>query len=225
MQESGKSQFAVKKAYEISYAILRIGGKITSLPLKDSLDRQALALIEATVNGDYASARRISGAIEYLVKLGGDTGVLHEANAETLIAQLHVLNPAIEESGNTATLEPVNLDDIFTGQEPLFTAIRQSGKKKNTAIANAAIRQQERQSQSQGQSGNEQSEIRHTAILDKIRQSGNCRLRDILELLPDCSERTIRYDLQSLAEQNLVERVGNGGPSVFYRIPMVPGVA
>lgn len=60
--------------------------------------------------------------------------------------------------------------------------------------------------------------IRQSAILDKIRQSGNCRLKDIQEMLLDCSERTIRYDLQTLAERGLIERIGVGGPSVFYRI-------
>jgi repressor of nif and glnA expression len=42
-------------------------------------------------------------------------------------------------------------------------------------------------------------------------------LKDIQEVLPDTSERTIRYDLQTLLEQNLIERIGNAGPSVFYR--------
>jgi DeoR-like helix-turn-helix domain len=59
---------------------------------------------------------------------------------------------------------------------------------------------------------------RQISILDKIRQSGNCKLREIQEILPDCSERTIRYDLEELIERNLVERIGGGGPAVFYRI-------
>lgn len=59
---------------------------------------------------------------------------------------------------------------------------------------------------------------RQIAILDKIRQSGNCKLREIQEILPDCSERTIRYDLEELIERNLVERIGAGGPAVSYRI-------
>jgi DNA-binding HxlR family transcriptional regulator len=59
---------------------------------------------------------------------------------------------------------------------------------------------------------------RQIAILDRIRQSGNCKLRDIQEILPDCSERTIRYDLEELIERNLVERIGAGGPAVSYRI-------
>jgi hypothetical protein len=55
---------------------------------------------------------------------------------------------------------------------------------------------------------------RQIAILDRIRQSGNCKLREIQEILPDCSERTIRYDLEELIERNLVERIGAGGPAV-----------
>jgi len=58
---------------------------------------------------------------------------------------------------------------------------------------------------------------RHGAILEKIRQSGNCRIKDIHDLFPECSERTIRYDLQSLTEQNLIEKIGTGGPAVFYK--------
>jgi hypothetical protein len=62
---------------------------------------------------------------------------------------------------------------------------------------------------------------RQIAILDRIRQSGNCKLKEIQEVLPDCSERTIRYDLEDLIERNLVERVGAGGPAVSYRIRQI----
>ena len=62
------------------------------------------------------------------------------------------------------------------------------------------------------------SGMRQIAILDKIRQSGSCRMRDIQEILPDSSERTIRYDLEGLIERRLIERTGNGGPSVSYRM-------
>ncbi len=62
------------------------------------------------------------------------------------------------------------------------------------------------------------AEMRQDSILERIRQSGNCRLKDIQEILPGCSERTIRYDLQALIERNLIERMGAGGPSVTYRM-------
>ncbi len=65
------------------------------------------------------------------------------------------------------------------------------------------------------------SGLRQMAILDKIRQSGSCRMRDIQEILPDSSERTIRYDLEGLIERKLIERTGNGGPSVAYRMRQI----
>ena len=78
------------------------------------------------------------------------------------------------------------------------------------------------------------SEGRKSAILDVIRQNGNlagrpaspklqrgeqggCRLKEIQDALPDVSERTVRYDIQSLIEQGIVERIGNGGPATYYR--------
>ena len=66
--------------------------------------------------------------------------------------------------------------------------------------------------------------IRQSRMLDKIRQSGNCRIKDLQEVLPECSERTIRYDLQTLVEQGLIERRGNGGPAVYYRLKQAGGM-
>jgi DeoR/GlpR family transcriptional regulator of sugar metabolism len=63
--------------------------------------------------------------------------------------------------------------------------------------------------------------MRQIAILDKIRQSGNCKLKEIQEVLPDTSERTIRYDIEELIERNLIERIGSGGPAVSYRIRQI----
>ncbi len=60
--------------------------------------------------------------------------------------------------------------------------------------------------------------IRQSAILGKIRQSSYCRLKDVQDLIPNSSERTLRYDLQKLIERGEIERVGSGGPSSFYRV-------
>jgi DeoR/GlpR family transcriptional regulator of sugar metabolism len=65
---------------------------------------------------------------------------------------------------------------------------------------------------------NMKSEMRQSMILDRIRQIGNCRLSDIQAILPHVSDRTIRYDLESMIERNLIERVGTGGRSAYYRV-------
>jgi len=60
--------------------------------------------------------------------------------------------------------------------------------------------------------------MRQTNIADFIRQCGNAAMKDIIVAFPDVSERTLRYDLQKLCDQDLIERAGNGGPSSYYRL-------
>ena len=76
--------------------------------------------------------------------------------------------------------------------------------------------------------GNGNSEARASAIYAKV-QRGNTSIKDLLaefgsasSPLGGVSERTLRYDLQRLVEQGKVERVGNGGPGTYYRLPTNP---
>ena len=62
------------------------------------------------------------------------------------------------------------------------------------------------------------SDERHSIILNKVKESGYCRLRDLQNIFPDVSERTIRYDLEKLVNSGSIERFGNGGPSTYYRV-------
>ncbi len=244
-RQSGKRQFALVKAYEISYAVFRVGSRITNAALKEHLERQALALLDAATVENYGWINTVSRAIEYLVRFGSDVGLIHDTNKEAILFQLQSLVAGIAGPEKTATAEEVPLADIFAGSEPLFPAnaakqnpaIRQNAAmRQSTVIRQNAATQQDieiRQNPAMRQSGNgtgtgngsgnsEDGEmpqsIRQSAILEKIRQSGNCRLKDIQDILPDCSERTIRYDLQTLVEEGSVERVGSGGPSIFYRM-------
>ena len=58
--------------------------------------------------------------------------------------------------------------------------------------------------------------IRQSAILEKIKNDGSCRMKDILHSFPENSERTLRNDLQKLCDQEMIRRIGNGGPYTFY---------
>ncbi|MGC9968193.1 MAG: DeoR family transcriptional regulator [Minisyncoccia bacterium] len=214
MKESGKMQFVLKKAYEISYAVFRIGSRTASSPLKEHLERQALSLLDAATVENYAWVSTVSRAIEYLVRFGGDVGLIHEANKEIIISQLASMNAAIAGPEKAVNTEEVFLDDIFSGHGELFPANHTAKRQRQPA---KEIETTAEVDSNEG-NGGERATARQAAILEKIRQSGNCRIKDIQELFPDCSERTIRYDLQALLEQSLVERIGGGGPSVFYRV-------
>lgn len=75
----------------------------------------------------------------------------------------------------------------------------------------------ERKAESQ-QSPKQEIDNRQKLILEKITAIGNCRLRDIQEILPNTSERTIRYDLRTLVEQGHIDKVGQSGPATYYQI-------
>jgi hypothetical protein len=105
----------------------------------------------------------------------------------------------------------------FEGNQP-FEA--RSGQETKPAAAKTSLKNREESINNEA-GGFLKSGLRQMAILDKIRQSGSCRMRDIQEILPDSSERTIRYDLEGLIERKLIERTGNGGPSIAYRMRQV----
>lgn len=218
MKETGKRQFIFKKAYEISYAVFRVGSRISNPALKEHLERQALSLLDAATVENYAWVSTVARAIEYLIRFGSDVGLIHEANAEMIISQLGTMNVAVAGPEKAAIAEEIPLGDIFSGHEALFKNNEIGNDESGNPAMHPAIHAAMNPASNAAEPGN-----RQTAILDRIRQSGNCRIKDIQDLLPGCSERTIRYDLQSLIEQNLVERVGMGGPSVFYRIRQPAG--
>ena len=201
-----------KKAYEIAYAAFRIS---ESLPYKVAyqkpLEEHALALLNAAIAGDRSKLEHSSMGLHTFVRFGLDVGLIHPSDSEVFIAELGKFNAAIDsiELGNNPANELPNL-----GIGKVFTSLEgktQKFKEKETKAVVAPL-------------DSSSFKERERIILEKIRQfgslSGNksgCRLKDILEILPNSSERTIRYDLQTLVEQGVLERVGPGGPGTFYR--------
>jgi hypothetical protein len=210
MEESGKIPFILKKSFEVAYAIFRISGNLKDTGFAGTLRQEATHLMGCAANGDYIEAIRSTVAIEYFVRLAVEVNFISFLNTELLLRETgnlkEVFNSAIAGSDNPA-MEETDLSDIFSspfpaGEQNLFQ--EHPGDSSN---------HKEEKENNPAKSG-----IRQTAILEKIRQSGNCRLKDIQEVFPDISERTLRYDLQFLAEHDLIERVGVGGPAVFYRL-------
>lgn len=71
--------------------------------------------------------------------------------------------------------------------------------------------------------GKMNSEVRQLAILEKIKQFSaengeGCGLKELMTAFPDITDRTLRYDLQKLATQGSIVKIGNRGPSTIYRL-------
>jgi hypothetical protein len=199
MIENGKIDSAWKKTYEISYALWRIAGNVKNKNFADKIAGKSIDLIGFAADVDYDGVLKILPGLKSLIHFAGDIGVINMENRDIFFKEIGNLESAIADLPiySLPESEKINIKEFF---------LSRTGKTENEEIGNDV-------------GNNEKSEIRQSAILEKIRQIGNCRLGDIQIVLPNTSERTIRYDLEALVQKKLVERVGVGGRGVYYRIP------
>lgn len=235
-----------RRAFEVAYAIFRIAALVRKFrqEFASHLESLALELLIAGSKGRVDDARKTATSLHYLIRLGGEVGAIDHSNADIVIAELRKFDsaktiaesdPAIipdsellsifseDESGDLEidsdfvndanaelgyqSTESVPLADVQIPVQERVTELvsaRYSAKNNSATVAGFSTVMQVAQD-------------RQSKILDRIKTQGVCRMRDILEVLPNTSERTLRYDLQRLQEQGLIERVGASGPSVAYR--------
>ncbi|TSC82650.1 MAG: hypothetical protein G01um101420_173 [Parcubacteria group bacterium Gr01-1014_20] len=203
------------------------------------LESYSLELMDTVVSGDFSEAKSVLTSLDYTLRLANEVGALSQRNFDIIQRETYALTTSFGDLGNSATSSDVDLDEIFKSGEVVdffggdvsdpedmsavdyqdaFVSppidlqpeahVAHEAHKIDSAIASEPIDQRTKAN----------PEIRQSAILDRIRQRGYCRLRDIEEAFVDTSERTLRYDLQRLIEQDLVERIGSGGPASFYRV-------
>jgi hypothetical protein len=216
MKETGKERFILTKAYEVAYALFRLAAQMPEKDFAEPLRASGTAMLAASAAEDYAAAERSLRVVECLVKFGGDVGMIGTQNVEVMTREIFALDAAIAERKTVAKTDEVNVAEIFSKQDLVEPAMEPAPM----PIEEFRTQSESPREQQPRQPSND-SAIRQNTILARIRQSGNCRLKDIQDVLPNISERTIRYDLQTLVEQNLVERIGNAGPLVFYRASRV----
>lgn len=234
MVENNQTKLFSKKAYEIAYALFRVAGSLNGASFRDAMEKDGLDLLLVVVSGDYAKAKDVLNGVDYLLRFGADVGVLNHSNAETILREAKAFNSAIAESSKPAIAKEVSIENIFSKDLYLSTekTIASENSGKNTEQQNerwSIIQDKEADDvsidnamASSGRNGSGvsivKSAMRQAAILERIRQNGNCRLKDIQEFLPEVSERTIRYDIQDLIGEGSIERLGNGGPATYYQM-------
>jgi len=239
--------YLTKKAFEISYALIRIAGSIDRKGLAEHLENISISILEHAVRGNIQEVERSADVVEYLIRLGADTNAFSQTAAQILIREIDNMRSVIAELGAKSTLPDSEIEKIFKisikhkkhddGSSDTLDPVRQEDEKKILdEVEKEPVTLVQIEKRHQGLSVSEQAVIpvahdagtrlgysaeeRQSSIYEKIRQSGNCRLKDIQELLPDISERTLRYDLQDLVERGLIERIGSSGPATYYQVPL-----
>lgn len=215
-------EFLAKKAYEASYAVFRISGRMDKESgLRSALEMNATRLLEFGIREDIVSAGKSVKVLEYLLRLGGDTGVLHSSHVNLIINELANLESAMAE--NDFNVKAILQSEIQSATHPATHPA--------TAIEDYIPGYGDRESEIiiESDSTSEEVRARQETILQFVLQFGNCRFRDIFEglqdKLQDVGERTVRYDLQDLIEQGKIEKFGPGGTHTFYRAKRVEAKA
>lgn len=200
------------------------------------IERVACRLIEVIVRGEYGDARRELQTAEYLAKLGGDTGILNPAHTDAIIAETRLLDGAIHEFGHTSFPE-IDVSSFFSDSRDILLRLREERGSRNrprnqelsgsgTVTKDPAIILQYPASSGNNPAMPREGELpnlqtpaieRQDRIFAFIQKQQICRFKDIQSMLPEMSERTLRYDLQELQEQGRIERIGTSGPSTYYR--------
>lgn len=209
-------EFIKDKAREISYALIKVAFNIKRPELRNRLENLAFELMEnaaraaAGVNQELANNVLADvSAIDGLVRLAHSIYEIEPVNATILVRELDKFNSAICQlaKADSAIAELPDLEKLFSDY-PM--------EQPDTNVVKPAIENIENKEEPQVSNGLN-SAIRQSAIIERIRQRGNCRLKDLLIDFPEVSERTLRYDLQGLCAKGAIERIGNGGPASYYR--------
>ena len=209
----------IKKAYEIGYAALRLSGD-PGTGLGNSLERSAFSFFGSVLRAEYEYALNHLDDLAHIIRLGADANLIRRENAEVVLRHATIFANGIREAAMTASAS-----EAETGNE--IENIFKNGIAEYETMSGIAeyADDSERRQHSAKELGHKTNitltgadqEKRRDIIVQRVRENGNCRVKEIQEILPDTSERTIRYDLQKLLETGKIERIGNGGPATYYK--------
>ncbi|MBI2048895.1 MAG: DeoR family transcriptional regulator [Candidatus Liptonbacteria bacterium] len=217
MSAENFSQFIHKKAYEICYAVFRMILGVKHAGFAAHLEDKGLLLLASAVSDDYERALSASKSLEYLLRMGADVNILNTINADLVSSELMQFNSAIADLKKSESPLPVDLNDIFSKLPAVSTEDR-GGAVADRGFSRSMVEAAPKSGLvPSNNNGGVRAAMRQASILEKIRQSDSCRLKDLQDHFMEASERTIRYDIQDLIERGLVERLGNGGPSTYYK--------
>ena len=231
-----------EKAQELSLALIKLSAYSRRRAFGRKLEYIALSLIEEVSRRDFDSLHRTLRSMEGFMRFGRLIYEIEPINADILLEEIHKFTSEVKkvafiekddvyDSKNT-------LEEIFSKPLSLFEKPKQPPKKKarneKKTFSQSAIAHNENNTAKEDISNsNEIAElkedkdkseysnpaIRQTAIVNKMRQFDNneAKLKDIITAFPEFSERTLRYDLQSLSSDGSIDRVGQGGPGTYYK--------
>src|SRR3989344_5440631 len=218
-----------QKAHDISSAVFRVATLVKNRKLRLELENAAVELVvryEEVANPALSHSATVIDVLERLVTLAESVKEMKEINAQVLRRELDGFQAAIVLKFSESKRQDVDLSEEFerlsTNSES-STNIRRMEEEgsmgqptsENVEINVGVLDVPNGRPTSPNGNGKELTD-RQTAILFKVREIPFCRLRNLMEVFPDISERTIRNEIAVLIQNALVRRVGLGGPNSYF---------
>ncbi len=181
------------KTKELIYSLMRIAITIHNEELRIKINSWSLQLFEDLTLEDFKRSLEAIRLLSEFIKFGKMIYEIEPANADILVAELDNLESAIRQQNSFAGLPSVK--ELFSDNN--IIEVRNEIDEPDANSLNAVIRQ--------------------SSLLEKVRQfsKDGCQMKDLMPAFPEVSERTIRYDLQKLLNQDLIIRVGNGSSTSY----------
>ena len=210
-----------QKAHDISFAVFRVATLVKNTKLRGELEDAAVNLVskyeEVFDRESQFYIPNVVDRLERLVMLAESVGEMKPINAGVLKRELTNLQSAITahttDAQNSVTGKTdVDISSMFLPSEILTKEAFSNGKAK-TKLPNEVSKEEEA---SDNFTASSELTVRQMAIMRCVREIQFCRLRNIMEAMPNVSERTIRNDIQNLIEKEVVRRIGGGGPSSYF---------
>ena len=172
---------------ELVYSLMRVAIVIRNEELGAKINFWSLQLFENLNLENLKQSLKVIKLLSEFIKFGKMIYEIEPIDADILVSELNNLDSVIRQQSSFAGLPSPK--ELFSGNDAVEDEPDDS--------LNAVIRQ--------------------SSILEKIRQfSGEgCQMKDLMPAFPEVSERTIRYDLQKLVNQELIARVGNGSGTSY----------
>ncbi len=202
---------------DIAVAMFKVSSIIRHATLKAELENKAIYLV-SNPNSDTIIN------IANLIVLGREIGEIKSSNASILIRELErlrkgiLLSPAVEEMdissqfarNNSDTNDVISLPAPSTSTPPPPLSIK-------TEIHNPHTNSDKVISQPVSA----KTFFNPEKVYQYIQARKGTRLKELESVFNTVSGRTIRRITDSLIKEGKIERVGNPGPTSFYRVPPV----
>ncbi|MES2203197.1 MAG: DeoR family transcriptional regulator [Patescibacteria group bacterium] len=211
--------FCYLKTERIAHVLALLSGRSGSPSLKDIAEHAASlpGEIARLAAGELSPAMVLAEVFVLLadVRLAGTAGVVGTDNSLVLVREYEQVAERL--AAGTHLSPFVGPEDFFTpdvGDSPLLLQKTELGSSP-LSVYSRAPRQEIKDIKGQSKGHTPSVSDRVSLILQHIRKHKSVSIKEVAAMVPDCSEKTVQRELNSLIAQGLVRRVGSRRWSLY----------